>query len=140
MSRRALTGMRWREHGPSVLVAALASAFGVTLLHLTGALDAVIRADDTTGSSGTVAVFLTLVAIVFIVIAVYVSAVVTANTFATVIAGRTRSIALLRLIGATARQQRRAVAREGLLVGAVGSVLGALAGTLIAWLDRKSNV
>lgn len=128
-----MTLMTWREHGASVLVAALASAFGVTLLQLTGALAAVIRADDVTGSSGTVALLLSLVAIVFIVIAIYVSAVVTANTFATVIAGRTRSIALLRLIGATARQQRRAVAREGLLVGAVGSVIGALTGTAIAW-------
>ncbi len=128
-----MTRMTWRDHGASMLVAALASAFGVTLLQLTGALDAVIRGDDTTGSSGTVSVFLTLVAIVFIVISIYVSAVVTANTFATVIAGRTRSIALMRLIGATARQQRRAVAREGLLVGAAGSAIGALGGTLVAW-------
>ena len=48
---------------------------------------------------------------------VYVGAVVTANTFATIIAGRTRTIALLRLIGSSARSQREPSPREGLLVG-----------------------
>ena len=45
---------------------------------------------------------LSIVAIVFIVIAVYVSAIITANTFATIVAGRARSIALLRLLGSSA--------------------------------------
>ena len=49
---------------------------------------------------------LAIVATVFIVIAVYVSAIVTANTVSTVVAGRTRLIALLRLIGSSARAQR----------------------------------
>jgi acyl-ACP thioesterase len=44
-------------------------------------------------------------------VAVYVAAIVTANTFATVVAGRTRRIALLRLIGASARSQRAEIAR-----------------------------
>jgi putative ABC transport system permease protein len=64
--------------------------------------------------------------------------VVTSNTFATIIAGRTRTIALLRLIGATARSQRRAVAREGLVVGIVGSILGLGIGVgmnaLVIWI------
>lgn len=123
-----------REHAPSILVAALSSAFGVALLQVTGGLAAVISASDRTGSSGTVALVLTLLAIVFIVIATYVGAVVTANTFATIIAGRTRSIALLRLIGATARSQRVAVAREGLIVGIIGTIAGALAGTLVGFV------
>lgn len=66
----------------------------------------------------------------FIIIAVYVGSVVTANTFATIIAGRTRTIALLRLIGSSARAQRRSVAREGLAVGLIGAGLGALLGSL----------
>ena len=60
------------------------------------------REDDVTGGSSTVAVLLQIVAIVFIVIAVYVSAIITANTFATIVAGRARSIALLRLLGSSA--------------------------------------
>jgi putative ABC transport system permease protein len=122
-----------REHAPSVLVASLSSAFGVALLQITGALAAVIAADDVTGSSRMVGIMLGVVAIVFIVIATYVGAIVTANTFATIVAGRTRSIALLRLIGATARSQRNAVAREGLIVGVLGSILGTLVGTVLTF-------
>ena len=119
------------EHIPSLLVATLSAAFGVCLLETTGVLAEVISADRVTGSRDIVAVFLQIVASVFIVIAVYVGAVVTANTFATIIAGRTRTIALYRLIGSSASNQRRAVAREGLAVGVVGSVLGAVIGTAI---------
>jgi putative ABC transport system permease protein len=122
-----------REHVPSVLVALIGSAFGVALLQVTLNLGTMIRADDRTGSSGTAALMLTLAASVFIVIAVYVAAIVTANTFATVIAGRTRTIALLRLVGATAASRRRAVAREGLTVGIVGGLLGAAVGLGLAW-------
>lgn len=117
------------DHLPSTLVATLSAAFGVCLLETTGVLSQVISADSVTGSSGTVSLMLQLVASVFIVIAVYVGAIVTANTFATIIAGRTRTIALYRLIGSSATDQRRAVAREGLAVGAIGSVLGAVIGT-----------
>lgn len=119
------------EHFPSTLVAALSAAFGVSLLETTGVLAQILSADSVTGSSGTVAVLLQIVASVFIVIAVYVGSIVTANTFATIIAGRTRTIALYRLIGSSARDQRRAVAREGLAVGAVGSVIGAVIGTTV---------
>ncbi|MTH68255.1 FtsX-like permease family protein [Agromyces bracchium] len=91
-----------------------------------------MRADDVTGSSGTAALMLAIVAWVFIVIAVYVSGVVTANTVATVVAGRTRQIALLRLLGSTARAQRGAIAREGLVIGATGAALGLVVGTLVA--------
>jgi putative ABC transport system permease protein len=121
-----------KEHGPSVLVAGLSSAFGVSLLQATDVLSLIIAADDVTGSSSkTVPLFLTIVAIIFITIAVYVGAIVTSNTFATIIAGRTRTIALYRLIGSSAAAQRRSVAREGFAVGVVGSLLGAVVGTLV---------
>ena len=130
-----MIGRGIREHIPSVLVAALGSAFGVSVLQFFAVLTQVIMGDDVTGSSGTVVLLLALVAFVFIAIAIYVSAVVTANTFATIIAGRTRTIALLRLIGASAADQRRAVAREGFIVGAIGAILGTLLGTgLVAGL------
>lgn len=123
---------RLREHGASILVSALAGAFGVALLQVTGALAQAISADDVTGSSATVAIMLTIVAGVFIAIATYVGGIVTANTFATIIAGRTRTIALRRLIGSTAAAERRRVASEGLTVGLIGAVLGAVMGTAFA--------
>ena len=121
-----------REHGPSVLVAALSSAFGVALLQITQVLSFIIASDSVTGRSSTaVPLMLGLVATVFMVIAIYVGAIVTANTFATIVAGRTRTIALYRLIGSSAAAQRRAVAREGLVVGVVGSLIGAVVGTVV---------
>lgn len=123
---------RVKDQWPTLLVAALAGTFGVALLHVTGMLAVAIAADDVTGESDTVALMLGLVATVFIVIAVYVSAVVTANTVATVVAGRTRLIALLRLIGSSARAQRVQIAREGLLIGFVGAVIGVAAGSGVA--------
>ncbi len=134
MSTRSRSSARTpiREHTPSVLVASLSAAFGVGLLQVTGFLAAAIAGDDVTGSSGTVALMLQIVAIVFIVIAVYVSAIITANTFATIVAGRARSIALMRLLGSSAKSQRTAIAAEGLFVGVAGTVIGAVVGTAVA--------
>jgi putative ABC transport system permease protein len=123
---------RLRDQGPTLLVATLAAAFGAALLQVTGILAVVIE-DSGAAESGTVRLLLGLVAGVFIVIAVYVSAVVTANTVATVVAGRTRLIALYRLIGSSARAQRAAIAKEGLLVGVAGALLGGVLGSAVAW-------
>jgi len=121
-----------KQHGPSILVAALSSAFGVALLQVVDVLSKIIAADDVTGaSSKTVPLFLMIVAVIFMTIAVYVGAIVTSNTFATIIAGRTREIALYRLIGSSAAAQRRKVAGEGLAVGVVGALVGAVGGTLV---------
>jgi putative ABC transport system permease protein len=122
-----------KGHGPSILVASLSAAFGVGLLQITGWMSAALS-QGAAGSSNTGALLLQIVALVFIVIAVYVSAIITANTFATIVAGRARSIALLRLLGSSAAAQRRAVATEGLFVGAAGTVIGSLVGTGVAVL------
>ncbi|WP_308796424.1 ABC transporter permease [Agromyces silvae] len=123
---------RLRDQWPTLLVATLAGTFGVMLLHVTGMLAAAIAADDVTGTSDTVAIMLMIVAGVFIVISIYVSTIVTANTVATVVAGRTRLIALLRLIGSSARAERARIAKEGLLVGLAGAALGIVLGTAAA--------
>ena len=120
-----------RDHGSSILVAALSSAFGVLLLQVIGALTTMVRAHDI-AESETLQVVLSIVAFVFLAIAVFVGAIVTTNSFSTIIAGRTRTIALLRLLGSSASAQRRVVAGEGLVVGVIGSLIGAAAGTLIA--------
>ncbi|RIX30693.1 ABC transporter permease [Amnibacterium setariae] len=119
-----------RQHGSGVLVAALSSAFGVALLQGTGLLTAALRADGTTGTSDTVAALLRITSAVFLGLALYAGAVVTTNTFAVIVAGRVKAIALRRLLGSTARAERGAVAREGLVVGAVGAAIGVLVGSV----------
>ncbi|GAA1665625.1 ABC transporter permease [Microbacterium lacus] len=124
--------LRERGMGASILVAAISSAFGVVLISTTDYIAAFLRADPFVGDSDTLAFVLSFLTVLLVGVAVYVAAIVTANTFATVIAGRTRRIALLRLIGASARGQRAEVARQGLIVGALGAMLGLVGGTAIA--------
>ncbi len=112
-----------REHVATIVVAALGTLFAVTLILGTGILTAALD-PALIEESGTFRLMLLMVSVIFIIIALYVGAIVTANTFATVIAGRTRTIALLRLVGATARSVRSGVAAEGLLMGAAGAVAG----------------
>lgn len=124
--------LRERGMGASILVATLSSAFGVVLLEATGYLSALLRSDPYIGDSGTLAFVLGIMAVLLVGVAVYVASIVTANTFSTIVAGRTRRIALHRLIGASARSQRAEVARQGLVVGAIGAVCGLVAGTALA--------
>ncbi|TRW46609.1 ABC transporter permease [Georgenia yuyongxinii] len=56
-----------------------------------------------------------------------------ANTFAIVISQRSRELALLRAAGATARQLRRSVLGEALVIGVIGSVLGTGLGILAGY-------
>jgi putative ABC transport system permease protein len=121
-----------REQSSSVVVAALSSAFGVALLEVTAALTVTIQRDPATARSTSLPLLMSIAATIFLSIAIYVGAIVTANTFSTIIAGRTRTIALFRLIGSTARAQRRSVAREGLIVGLIGGAVGAIVGTAVA--------
>lgn len=128
-----LSWLRERGMGASILVAGISSAFGAVLLSATGYIAAVMRADPYIGDSGTLAVVLAIMSVILVGVAVYVASIVTANTFATVVAGRTRRIALMRLIGASARSQRSEIARQGLVVGVIGAALGLVAGTLLSW-------
>ena len=126
------TWLRERGMGASILVAALSAAFGVVLVEATVYIGTMLKADPYIGDSGTLAVVVGLLSVLLIGVALYVAAIVTANTFSTIIAGRTRRIALVRLIGGSARSQRVEVARQGLVVGALGAVIGIVAGVLIS--------
>lgn len=117
------TGGGLREHAATIVVSALSTLFAATLILFTGILGAALD-PRLVEESGTFRMVLLMVSFVFIVIALYVGAIVTANTFATIIAGRTRTIALLRLVGATSNRVRSRVAGEGLVMGAVGAVIG----------------
>ena len=103
------------DHGASILVTALASFFGVVLIQATAFLLDIFGDDG----EGAVAVALYCVAMVFILLSLYVASVVTANTFATIVAGRTKTIALLRLLGG-ARSGLRFRQRLIELIGAGG--------------------
>ncbi len=126
-----MRGMTTRDHRSSIVVTALSAAFGAGLIQATSYLAVIISGNDISEHAA-VQIALVLVAGVFILIAVYVGAIVTANTFATIIAGRTRTIALMRLIGSSASAMRRSVAREGLAVGVIGSLVGAVLGLGLA--------
>ena len=135
MPRASSAGPTWlrdRGMGASILVATISSAFGVVLLSATGFIAAIMRAEPTFRDSGSVAAVLSILSVILIGVAVYVAAIVTANTFSTVIAGRTRRIALMRLIGASARSQRTEVARQGLVVGVLGASVGLVAGVIVS--------
>ena len=119
-----------REHAATVVVAALSSFFASTLIL---GVDVMVAAMDPRliAESGTFKVVLMMVALIFILIALYVGSIVTANTFSTIIAGRTRTIALYRLVGATSNRVRARVAGEGLVMGAVGAVISFVLAELV---------
>jgi len=121
--------LRERGMGATVLVAAISTAFGVALISATGYIGATMLATPTYGTSETLAAIVGVLGMLLLAVAVYVAAIVTANTFATIVAGRTRRIALMRLIGASARSQRSEIATQGFVVGVIGALAG-LAGGL----------
>lgn len=121
-----MTGIR--AFAPTVLVAALGSTFGSALVIAPGI---VAEALGATGYADLqpVRAILSVIGWLFLGIALYVGAIVTANTCATVIAGQTRIIALQRLVGATGATLRGRITRTGLVVGVVGGLIGAVVGT-----------
>lgn len=129
--------LRIRDDSATLLVSALSTLFAATLIVLTGILTAALPPELVEGSAS-FQLMLLMISTIFILLAFYVGAIVTANTFSTVIAGRTRTIALLRLVGATSRGVRARVAAEGLVVGLIGSLIGlglavALCAAVGAW-------
>ncbi|HEX9889229.1 MAG TPA: FtsX-like permease family protein [Nitriliruptorales bacterium] len=64
----------------------------------------------------------------FAFVAMFVGAFIIANTFSIVVAQRTREFALLRAVGASAKQVKRAVRGEALIVGLLASSIGLVLG------------
>jgi len=121
-----------RGLGASVLVAAISSGFGTLLIAATGFIGAWLLAAPYLAGRESVVVVVAILSALLVGVAMFVAAIVTTNTFATIVAGRTRQIALMRLIGASARSERVRVARQGLVVGAIGAVVGLIGGTAVA--------
>ena len=70
------------------------------------------------------ATVLTSILMAFAAIALFVAAIVIANTFQVLVSQRTRELALLRCVGAGAGQVRRLILGEALLLGLVASAVG----------------
>ncbi|ROR96639.1 putative ABC transport system permease protein [Salana multivorans] len=77
--------------------------------------------------TGGVSVFRGLI-LAFAAVALAVAGIVIANTFTVLVAQRTRTLALLRCVGATPRQVRRSVRLEALVLGIIASIAGILLG------------
>lgn len=72
-----------------------------------------------------------VVVLAFAAVAMIVAGLVIANTFQVLVAQRTRTLALLRCVGAVRSQVRRSVLLEAALLGLAASVAGTLLGTAL---------
>ena len=133
MNGRLVLGSR-REVGTVGLVAGMCGFYASVL---TTAANLVTVDAESAGSHNAMGVVLSAVATVFVAVALYVAAVVIANGVDTVVAGRLRQIAVLRLLGADARSLRGAVVRVATSVALLGAVVGVLAGAVVGDVVRS---
>ncbi|QWC83776.1 FtsX-like permease family protein [Nocardioidaceae bacterium] len=107
------------------LIAGLSGAYGAVMIVSAAGLSALVTGER----SGLV---LPAVASVFVAIALYVATLTMTNAVATVMAGRRRDVALLRMIGADERELRSVVvgtvARAATAAAAVGAAVGVAVG------------
>lgn len=80
--------------------------------------------------------FINIALLTFAGIAVFVGTFLIVNTFSIIVAQRTREFALLRAVGASARQVRMAVVLEAMVVGLVAGCVGIVAGIGLSELMR----
>ena len=104
------------------------AAVGPTFVVRTRA-EQIAAAKDSVSSSLS---FFTYFLLGFAVVALLVGGFLIANTFAMVVAQRSREMALMRAVGATKRQVTRALMVEAIVVGLVGSLIGVGLGLLVA--------
>lgn len=124
MKRNLVTGSA-RELGTVGLVAGLSGAYAGAILTCSSTLSATSRR-----TGGSVSLLFAVVSVVFIGMALYVAAVVISAAVSTVIAGRLRHIATLRLLGARSNELRRSVAVSTMCVCFVGSLIGVVLATV----------
>ncbi len=128
------------EHQVADAVRALPATAGTNAAVLTASEASDQRVREFTRGSEQFAVML----LAFGAVAVIVAGLVVANTFAILIAQRTRQLALLRTVGATRDQVFRTVIAEAALLGLVSSLvglaLGAAAVAIVAPLTRGSHL
>jgi putative ABC transport system permease protein len=82
--------------------------------------------------------FLRTAFLVFAFVALFVGAFIIFNTFAIIVAQRTRELALFRALGASGRQVMTSVLIEAVVIGIVSSIIGVLVGIGIAILLKSA--
>lgn len=146
-AQQTLTGQTGQFHRIGLLPAAgssaqeAAEAVGAVLpTGLEAATGAAVTAAAIEGMSGALAT-MSLILYGFAAISVVVGGFLIVNTFSMLVQQRRQEIALLRSVGARARQVRRLVLGEAALLGAVASVVGSVVGIgLAAVLVRLFSV
>ncbi len=133
MFAMALRELRFNssQHTASIVVSFLGALLGALLIEA----ETILQQQSAAGGFYVhpyVPLVLGVLGFVFVMIATFVAVIVTANTFAIVMAGRAQRTALFRLLGTSARTLRGAVTIEGAVVGAIGAVLGLAAGVVAA--------
>ena len=83
---------------------------------------------------------ITAAILAFGVLAMFVAALVIANTFRVLVTQRRRTLALLRTIGASKSQVHRSVLTEGTLLGLEYSAIGTALSCLVVWILDLANV
>lgn len=112
-----------RQLGTVAVVAGISGAYAGFLVMVSAVLGA-----NSDANGGGIGAILAVVATAFILVAVYVSSVVTVNCLDTVLAGMAPRIALLRLLGASATSLRAAVTRRTTVLAAGAAALGTAVG------------
>jgi putative ABC transport system permease protein len=95
---------------------------------ITGTKSAADQANDVKKGLGFFNTFL----LTFALIALFVGAFIIFNTFSMLVAQRTRELALMRMLGASRGQVRRAVLLEAVVVGLLSSFIGLICGIGVA--------
>nr|MBA2348366.1 FtsX-like permease family protein [Solirubrobacterales bacterium] len=113
---------------PEVVVERLQAVLPDTVQVRTGEAEAASQTADIRDDLG----FLRTALLAFAGIALFVGAFIIFNTFSITVAQRAREFALLRTLGASRRQVLRSVLTEGLVLGALGSVVGLVLGVGVA--------
>jgi putative ABC transport system permease protein len=97
------------------------------------AVDRTVTVEETQETFDQISSIFGNVLLAFAIITLVVSAFLINNTFQIVIGQRVRELALIRAIGATGRQVSRSVLLESLLVGALSTVVGIVAGVALSF-------
>ena len=93
--------------------------------------------EENQSAIGEIIDFITLVPLIFALISLVTGAFIIANTFAILLAQRSRELALLRAVGASRAQVVRSVLSESLVLGLVASTVGVGFGLVVAVVLRR---
>jgi putative ABC transport system permease protein len=130
---------QWRDAGANLLLSAVGSVLVVIVPGFQAGASATI-ADSLFGKSTAVQMILGILSWAFVIVAVTVATSTSTNAFAVVLASRFEELAVRRLLGASARHERRRLTRLGVAVSALGCVLGGASGLVLLLLGAPESL